>query len=501
LEPEVERQQSVDDMVNHYHLDMPAVAPTLQDGEPTFRTIIENSSDIIARFDLNLHFLYINQSATRFFPLLPCLYIGKTMPQAGWPESWSRPIEHALQDILLHWTPVEIEIETERPEEYRVFESRLMPEFSADGTLASILFIAREITEASQARRLLTEENAVLEMIADSLPINQILHCICKMIEAQLSSGMCSIMRLDSGGETLSLAAAPTLPADYCQMISGVSLDNNIGPCTSASFWKRSIIVSDIEASPLWSSLHEAAAHFGLKACWSTPIFTSDHQFLGTLAIYYTVTRSPSASELRLIYRCSHIAAIALQRNLHEAQLYLLATEDGLTHLFNRRHFIEISERHLTQAKRYQQPVSVLMLDLDHFKLVNDHYGHAVGDKILSMFSQICRNCLRTSDIIGRMGGEEFAALLPGTGLIEARHVAERLRQQVDLAELIDQGLSIRFQVSIGVSTLLDKENLDNLLVRADRQLYRAKVQGRNLVCAETLPESALQHAQSETTS
>lgn len=470
----------------------PETTAERSDAEAAFRTIIENSTDIIARFNLDLSCQYINRSLMRYLPGDGPLR--RDWPEA-WPVSWREPLRHALEQVRRQGLPRQFELILEPDEagDRYVFETRLFPEFDADGALGSILCIAREITEASQARRLLTEENAVLEMIADNLPIRQVMHSICQMIEAQLVSGMASILTLNDQGDALTLSAAPSLPTDYCGYLATVPIEAETGACGAAAFWKRSVIVNDIATSPLWHhSLQAPALAAGLRACWSTPIFTSDHQLLGTLAIYYAEKHSPNATELRLIYRCSHIAAIALQRNLHEAQLYRLATQDGLTRLYNRRHFIESAERHLSQAKRYQHPVSVLMLDLDRFKLINDRFGHAVGDRVLIRFSQICRACLRTSDIVGRMGGEEFAALLPDTTPDEALQVAERLRQQVDQAELEDEDRVVRFQVSIGIAALARDESLDSLLIRADRLLYRAKAEGRNRVCVETGPATAL---------
>jgi len=452
--------------------------------EAGFRAIIENSSDIIARFDLQLRCLYINRSIMRYHRVQRNRLLGKTPEDGGLPTPLALPLQQAMEKVRTLQCEQQVELTLQLNGQRYVFETRLFPERDNARQFGSILCIAREMTEASLARRLLTEENAVLEMIADSRPVNQILHSICQMIESQLPNCMSAIMTLDRSGQTLSLAAGPSLPVSYAEQLAQLPIGPEVAACGTAAFWKRSIIVNDLTQSALWDSLGQHAADAGLRACWSTPIFTSDHQLLGTLAIYYDMPRSPSPSELRLVYRCSHIAAITLQRNLHESQLYQLATQDGLTHLFNRRHFIESAERHLNQARRYQRPSAVMMMDLDHFKAINDRYGHAVGDRVLTLFSHLCRHCLRGSDVVGRLGGEEFAALLPDTELEEARQVAERLRQQVAQAELTHEGHTIRFQVSIGVAIMQSNESLDVMLGHADRLLYQAKSQGRNRVCA-----------------
>ncbi len=168
--------------------------------------------------------------------------------------------------------------------------------------------------------------------------------------------------------------------------------------------------------------------------------------------------------------------------NKFERQAHL----DYLTGLNNRRHFMELGESELARAQRYQTALSIFMLDIDHFKRFNDHYGHKAGDLVLQKLAEVMQGTLRTVDIVGRIGGEEFAVLLPETGLAQATEVAERLREHVAQAALVfDAGQSQHFTVSIGVTTVLEKEtNLDILLSEADRALYEAKEAGRNRVVA-----------------
>lgn len=168
----------------------------------------------------------------------------------------------------------------------------------------------------------------------------------------------------------------------------------------------------------------------------------------------------------------------------HEA-LETQARKDFLTGLSNRRYFIEQAEAALAISERYARPLSVFMLDIDHFKKINDTYGHQVGDEVLRHLSEIMQEALREVDIIGRLGGEEFAVLLPETTLDNAMKAAERLREKVNLgAVLLTSGLPLHFTVSIGVAVLNSKGlNIDTLLNFADEALYEAKRE-RNKVCA-----------------
>jgi len=166
-----------------------------------------------------------------------------------------------------------------------------------------------------------------------------------------------------------------------------------------------------------------------------------------------------------------------------ETELRTLATTDYLTGIYNRRTVMEMGRQECDRARRYHEPLSLLMMDIDHFKLVNDNYGHAAGDEALCSLVTSCIECLRGHDILGRMGGEEFLLILPHTSLSEALQVAERLRQRVAEIPIIHEGFSFNITVSLGVSQLEPSDtNIEGIIRKADTALYRAKQRGRNLV-------------------
>jgi len=166
-------------------------------------------------------------------------------------------------------------------------------------------------------------------------------------------------------------------------------------------------------------------------------------------------------------------------------ELERLSQVDVLTGLANRRYFMVLAEQELARATRYRDPLSVFMMDIDHFKVVNDTYGHQTGDLVLKQLGSLCREALREIDRVGRIGGEEFAVILPHTDGARALEVAERLRQIVaDTAVALEHGLPLHITLSIGVTTLAGSgTNLDTLLGQADSALYEAKRSGRNRVC------------------
>lgn len=166
-------------------------------------------------------------------------------------------------------------------------------------------------------------------------------------------------------------------------------------------------------------------------------------------------------------------------------ELERLSQVDALTGLANRRHFMVLAEQELARAIRYGGALSLFMMDIDHFKNVNDTYGHQTGDLVLQQLGNLCREALREIDSVGRIGGEEFAVILPHTDVARALEVAERLRLAVAGTEVaLEHGLPLHFTLSIGVTTLAGGgANIDMLLGQADSALYEAKRTGRNRVC------------------
>ncbi len=164
-------------------------------------------------------------------------------------------------------------------------------------------------------------------------------------------------------------------------------------------------------------------------------------------------------------------------------QLEKLATIDPLTGICNRRHFLALAEAEWSRFQRYQRPLSVLMVDIDHFKSVNDRFGHAAGDEALTLVAEACRDRQRGSDIVGRIGGEEFALLLPETDMLQACVVAERIRIALIARPFIVEDAPVTLTVSIGVAAAtLSMSGPGALMKAGDRALYAAKAQGRNRV-------------------
>lgn len=191
-------------------------------------------------------------------------------------------------------------------------------------------------------------------------------------------------------------------------------------------------------------------------------------------------------AEGALIKVVANFNDITQQKRLQE-KLENLAQTDDLTKLNNRRNFMRLATIELTRAIRYKKPLSLFMIDIDYFKKINDSYGHHVGDLVLEKLAQVCHTALREVDLIGRIGGEEFAVVLPETSTREATEIAERLRAAIERNKVeIGDEVFIACSVSIGVASLhTDEDTLDSIMARADGALYRAKDAGRNQVMVQ----------------
>lgn len=196
-----------------------------------------------------------------------------------------------------------------------------------------------------------------------------------------------------------------------------------------------------------------------------------------------------------VVFACTDIT----ERKRMEEEIRTLASTDSLTGVNNRRNFMKLAEVELARSRRHSRSLAMLMLDIDHFKRINDAYGHHVGDITLQKCTEVCIRTLRESDVFGRLGGEEFGAVLGETNAERAMQVAERLRQALAAIALEAEGHSLSFQVSIGVALLRkDDSDVEAVLQRADTALYQAKRTGRNKVVSsedEQLDPGGLQDA------
>jgi diguanylate cyclase (GGDEF)-like protein len=211
------------------------------------------------------------------------------------------------------------------------------------------------------------------------------------------------------------------------------------------------------------------------------------HQQLGCIAL---ALRAPvNHSDPLLVKTIARELGAALRMATLVEESRHMATIDALTGLVNRRAFVEWAARETRRAQRYHDALSVILLDVDHFKHINDHHGHAAGDLVLASGGRLLAGSVRNCDVVARWGGEEFVLALPSTPLAGAVEVAERVRRDLEGASMVAQsGLAIPLTASFGVAQLRKCESIDALIDRADRAMYEAKIGGRNRVVRAVEP-------------
>lgn len=189
------------------------------------------------------------------------------------------------------------------------------------------------------------------------------------------------------------------------------------------------------------------------------------------------------------LYFCIRYGTSQRREYMALTELKHQAETDSLTNIYNRRRLMELGAREFHAAKRYGHPCSLLMLDIDHFKAINDTYGHAAGDKVLAGLASRCRDSLREVDLFGRIGGEEFAIVMPHCSSEQAVQAAERIRETVAKIPFTITNIDLNVTISIGISGITDDiSTTDKLFQAADLALYQAKQDGRNRVRVSKQP-------------
>lgn len=271
--------------------------------------------------------------------------------------------------------------------------------------------------------------------------------------------------------------------------------------------------VEDVREEEFFSSNTQGLRIPGFQSIAGVPLTDPNGKRFGTLCIADIKPRQLDDSELNLLSSfgrlvsndiCVRSAARYAVQDLVELEhekcdLFELATIDPLTKALNRRAFMRFSERELARFKRDNSLLSTLMLDIDHFKQVNDVHGHATGDKVLSKMVSVAASVLRQEDLIGRLGGEEFAIVLVDSDAAAAARVADRIRQAIKQVKFPSETGPFNVSVSIGVSEpFYNEASINDALERADAALYRAKRNGRDRVEVATenvaMPETILQN-------
>jgi diguanylate cyclase (GGDEF)-like protein len=342
---------------------------------------------------------------------------------------------------------------------------------------------------AEREQRLLAETLAEVALAITSLTSHEaVLDEILRQVQRIVPYSTANIALLE--GDALRVAhwrgydqfGGEELVSSLVQTLDDLTVDLNVIQS------RQPLIIPDTRQEPGWVVFPETA---WIRSYLVVPICLHD-QVLGLLRLDSDTPGTFSAEDARRLQPLANAAAIALENARLFEEVQRLAITDGLTCTYNRRHFFELAERELERARRYGHAVSAIMLDIDHFKQVNDTYGHAIGDQVLRTVVKRCCENTRSVDILGRYGGEEFAIILPTTDLPTAHTVAERLRRCIADTPIPTEQGDLTITISLGVASSVQCDGHDEdvafLLNRADAAMYAAKQAGRNRVAVSQRP-------------
>jgi diguanylate cyclase (GGDEF)-like protein len=323
---------------------------------------------------------------------------------------------------------------------------------------------------------------AILEMIAMSVPLADVLEHLIRFVESRFKGIIGAVLLPNETGNRLRHGAAPTLPEAYVKAIDGLPVGPNFGSNGTAAYRREAVIVADIMTNPLWTNYKDLAAAHGLRSCWSTPILSHQGAVLGTFAMYGKEVREPNDAEVRLVDVATRVAGIAIERKLAEDCIHFMANHDALTGLPNRALLNDRLSQALLCAQRCDRWVTLLFVDLDNFKFINDSLGHNAGDELLKTIAKRMVDCVRASDTVVRLGGDEFVIVFfdqpKNADVISA--IVQKIQSAI--AEPVRlEGHDLRVTSSLGVATYPnDGKDAETLLANADAAMYRAKEIGRD---------------------
>ena len=375
----------------------------------------------------------------------------------------------------------------------------------------------KQMAQAEQKHRQMADALRLAgAALTSTLDYDQVIDCILEQISQIIPGDTSNVMLIESGNLARvfrgrgyeAVGTAKTLNATMLNITTAAGLRQM---CET----KQPMVIPDVEQDPNW--VYSRPEHRWIRSYIGSPIIVRE-QVLGFLNVMSVAPNRYDASHAELLQTFAHHAASAIdnarlyrqaQEEITErikaeeelrrhrdqlealvkertAEIHRLAITDSLTELFNRRHLLELGTRALKHAQRYQHPLSVMMIDIDHFKKINDTYGHAMGDEVLQELARLMLSQLRLSDIVGRYGGEEFVVILPETNLQAAQKIAERLLLGIRNVRVALENKHTNLTASIGVveRNQLDTQSIDLLISLADQAMYAAKQAGRDRVMA-----------------
>lgn len=430
---------------------------------------------------------YVNDAFTQMTGYVDTEAVGKSFRILCGPTTDTRSLEH-VRKAVEEWQRTSVELMLHR-KDGSIFWADVSVVPIVDEGNARTYWVAsfRETTDRKLQEILEKDRNTVLEMVACNEPLEKVLTGLVRLLERQLPDTACSILLFQDG--RLRCGAAPSLPAQYAETVEALP------------GWDETSAVTDVATDPALRGQAGILLKLGLRACWRAPIMSNLEKLLGLFSIFLRTHTKPAEKDLELVQMAGRMAAVAIeQKQLHDRLAYQ-ARHDPLTGLPNRLMLEESLKQAIPEAQRNRSMLAVLYIDLDRFKQINDTLGHTVGDLLLRLVSRRFEACLRKSDLLARMGGDEFTVVLsdvkdPNDAIL----VAQKLLHALESPFEVETG-ELYVTASIGIS-LYPRDGLDEVTLQsnADRAMYRAKAHGKNSfqLCTEQLRASAFERLELE---
>jgi diguanylate cyclase (GGDEF)-like protein/PAS domain S-box-containing protein len=495
----------------------------LRASEEKYRLLAENASDVIWTADLNGKFTYVSPSVKKLRGYSVEEVLRQTLLESLAPESLPEII-YAFECIQKtsagEWTLKKLFEEI--PLRYNLaqpckngdtiwteVETSLM--FDAQGKINGIQGVSRDITERRsyekdlEAARRLAEERSldtqealhrekllhnITRTISSSIEIDTILSELMRQVLEITKADLTQLGLLSEDSQSLHFQYSMNRDSSFrveqieprnLRLLSWDIINN-----------RRSLLLDSVAMMKARGIYTQDLAEIKATSLMGVPVMAGSSMLgvIGIISIKPGFKFSPY--DQAMIESIASQAGIAIQNARLFSEVNLMAVTDPLTHLYNRRYFFNLANVELERSRRYEREFSIIMLDIDVFKRVNDTYGHLAGDEVLIQVANCVRQTIRQVDIAARYGGEEMVIMLPETTMEAARVTAERLRSKVEKLETKFNGKTISVTISLGVATLAGQTDLDTskLLDHADQAMYIAKQTGRNRVEIYTVPSN-----------
>ncbi len=455
-----------------------------------YRAIVESQTELICRYFPNGKLIFVNNAFCIHFVQECKSLLGQNFYALVPPDRRSSFLENLA--ALNPENPVTtIEFPVQMPDGKKGWQRWTNQGiFNDQKKLTAIQSIGYNITDRKLAEiaafRHARELSALHKATAALLSTLDLEPLLGQILDAAISAipvakkGMLHLIARDTGQLEMRavLGYAETDPR-----IQKFSLLSGKGYVAQAVSKRKPLLISDLKPG---ESLLENNGHTpkgnGVQSAIIAPLIFGDH-VLGALSLELSSRAAFTENDLRLIVSFATTATAAIRNAQLHAEVQKQAITDSLLGIYNRRGFFELGQREVERSHRFERSLVAMMLDVDHFKLVNDNFGHSNGDLILQVVAERLNNNIRKVDILGRYGGDEFSILLPEIDMFGATNVAERLRQSIAEIPITVGNDPISITISLGVAKLsAEIHDLPSLLQRADNAMYAAKQSGRNRI-------------------